>query len=134
MPLPVAICAERLSFARNRETFERPRRLKRLNCTAKPGKVESELDEVEPATEWEAWQMTGADAHSVVADPLFVDPEHGIFTLKPGSPALKLGFEPIPFDKIGPYQDPAGATWPLRIAEGVREHPQWLESVPVDKP
>ncbi len=86
------------------------------------------LDEVQPATEWEAWQMAGADTHSVVADPLFVAPEHGDFTLKPESPALKLGFEPIPFDKIGPYQAPARATWPIREAEGVREHPQWLES------
>ncbi|MCY2988731.1 MAG: right-handed parallel beta-helix repeat-containing protein [Planctomycetota bacterium] len=91
------------------------------------------LDEVEPATEWEAWQMAGADTHSVVADPLFVDPEHGDFTLQPESPALKLGFEPIPFGEIGPYQDDTRATWPLREAEGVRENPQWLESVLIDK-
>ena len=90
------------------------------------------LEQVEPATEWEAWQMAGADTHSVVADPLFVNPEHGNFTLKPESPALKLGFEPIPFDKIGPYQDQARATWPIREAEGARENPQWLESVPMD--
>jgi parallel beta-helix repeat protein len=95
---------------------------------------ELRLDEVEPAPEWEAWQMAGADAHSVVADPLFVDPEHGNFTLKPQSPALKLGFEPIPFGKIGPYQDHARATWPIREAEGVRENPQWLESIPINKP
>lgn len=88
------------------------------------------LEEVEPATEWEAWQLAGADAHSVVADPLFVDPEHGDFTLRPESPAWKLGFEPIPFGDIGPYQDDARATWPIREAEGVRENPHWLESVP----
>ncbi len=91
------------------------------------------LDEVEPATEWEAWQMAGADAHSVVADPLLADPEHGDFTLKPESPALKLGFEPIPFRQIGPYEDDARATWPIREAEGVRENPQWLQPVPTDK-
>jgi len=90
------------------------------------------LDEVEPATEWEAWQMAGADAHSLVADPLFVDPERGDFTLKPESPARKLGFEPIPFREIGPYQDEARATWPIQEAHGVRENPQWLESVPGD--
>ena len=92
------------------------------------------LDEVEPATEWEAWQMAGVVTHSVVADPLFVDPEHGDFTLKPESPALKLGFEPIPFREIGPYQDDARATWPIREAEGVREIRHWLQSVPIDKP
>ena len=77
--------------------------------------------------------MAGADAHSVVADPLFVDPEHGDFTLQPESPALKLGFEPIPFREIGPYQDDARTNWPIREAEGVRENPQWLQSVPMDK-
>jgi hypothetical protein len=92
------------------------------------------LDEVEPATEWEAWQMAGADTHSVVADPLLVDPDHGDFTLQPESPALKLGFEPIPFREIGPYQHDARATWPIREAEGVRENPRWLQSVPMNKP
>ena len=90
------------------------------------------LDETEAATEWEAWQMAGADTHSLVADPLFVDAEHGDFTLKPESPALKLGFEPIPFKEIGPFRDDSRATWPIREAEGAREHPEWLVSVPMD--
>jgi len=38
------------------------------------------------------------------ADPLFVDAANGNFRLKSDSPALKLGFEPIPFDKIGPVR------------------------------
>ena len=92
------------------------------------------LEEAEAATEWEAWQMAGADTHSVVADPLFVDAAHGDFTLKPDSPALKLGFQPIPLREIGLYPDDARATWPVREAEGVREHPEWLESVPMDAP
>lgn len=41
------------------------------------------------------WQKRGQDIHSLVADPLFADPEHGDFTLKPGSPAAKIGFQPI---------------------------------------
>jgi len=47
------------------------------------------------------WQSMGQDAHSLIADPLFVDPEHGDYRLKPASPALKLGFQPIPIDQIG---------------------------------
>lgn len=90
------------------------------------------LDETIAASEWEAWQMAGADTHSVVADPLFVDAEHGDFMLKPDSPALKLGFEQIPFREIGLYQDDTRATWPVREAEGAREHPEWFESVPMD--
>ena len=41
------------------------------------------------------------DVHSVIADPLFVDAPAGNFTLKPDSPALKLGFKPFDYAKAG---------------------------------
>jgi hypothetical protein len=45
----------------------------------------------------EEWRsQRGQDLHSVIADPLFVDAEHRDFALRPGSPALTLGF--VPFD------------------------------------
>jgi parallel beta-helix repeat protein len=44
---------------------------------------------------WQQWQRRGRDTNSVVADPLFVDPERGDFRLQPNSPALKMGFKPI---------------------------------------
>jgi parallel beta-helix repeat protein len=47
------------------------------------------------------WQQRGQDVHSLVADPLFADPAHGDFTLKPGSPAAKIGFQPIDMGQIG---------------------------------
>jgi len=50
----------------------------------------------------EAWKEKGLDKESVIADPLFVDPDKGDFTLKPDSPALKLGFQPIDVSKVGP--------------------------------
>jgi len=50
----------------------------------------------------EEWQAASHDAHSVIADPLFVDPEHGDFRLRPGSPAAQIGFEPWDLSEVGP--------------------------------
>jgi hypothetical protein len=44
------------------------------------------------------------------------------FGRSPASPAWGLGFERIPVEKIGPYQDDPRATWPIIEAAGVREH------------
>ncbi len=46
-------------------------------------------------------------------DPHFVDAEKKDYRLKDDSPALKMGFEPIPIDKIGLYQDERRASWPV---------------------
>lgn len=81
------------------------------------------LREVESLDEWRSWQELGMDTHSLVADPLFVNAAKDDYRLKPGSPALKLGFKPIPVEKIGPYKDPLRATWPIVEAEGAREKP-----------
>jgi len=50
---------------------------------------------------FEDWQKSGLDTHSVVADPMFVDPTNDDYSLKPESPALKLGFKPIDISKVG---------------------------------
>lgn len=48
------------------------------------------------------WRQTyGFDRASVVADPGFVDPARRDYTLKPGSPALALGFTNIDQASIG---------------------------------
>ena len=49
-------------------------------------------------------------------DPRFVDADHQNFQLKDDSPAYKLGFQRIPLEKIGPYQGPQRASWPVRPA------------------
>lgn len=42
------------------------------------------------------WQReTGQDQGSIVADPLFVDPQEGNYRLQPGSPAIQIGFKPF---------------------------------------
>ena len=50
------------------------------------------------------WQAAGQDKDSIIADPLFADPEHGDFRLKPGSPATKIGFEPWNISGVGPVK------------------------------
>jgi hypothetical protein len=47
-------------------------------------------------------QKMGLDTHSLVADPLFVNPEQDDYRLKPESPAWKLGFQVIDLSDIGP--------------------------------
>jgi hypothetical protein len=47
------------------------------------------------------WQKTGHDTHSIVADPRFVDPANRDFRLRPDSPALELGFQPIDLGDVG---------------------------------
>ncbi len=79
------------------------------------------LHEAIAMDEWEAWQSLGLDRHSVVADPGFVNPAKGDYRLRPDSRALALGFQPIPVDRIGPYQDDLRATWPIHEARGARE-------------
>ncbi len=57
---------------------------------------------------YEAWRKALGgrfDKHSVVADPLFVDPKKHDYRLRPGSPALKLGFKPIDTSRIGLKDD-----------------------------
>lgn len=64
---------------------------------------------------FEEWQAKGRDKHSVLADPLFVDPAKGDFTLKPNSPALKLGFKPFDLRRAGLYGEPEWVQAPRKI-------------------
>jgi hypothetical protein len=49
------------------------------------------------------WQKTGKDVHSVVLDPMFVDPSGFDFHLKSNSLARKIKFTPFDYSKAGVY-------------------------------
>jgi hypothetical protein len=54
---------------------------------------------IKPATSLQ--QQSGRDEHSIVADAQFVNPAHGDYRVKDGSPALALGFVNFPMDQFG---------------------------------
>lgn len=47
-------------------------------------------------------------------DPLFENPEKDDYRLKPESPAFKMGFEQLPIEKMGLYESPERALWPVK--------------------
>lgn len=51
---------------------------------------------------WQDWKKRGNDVHSLYIDPLFTDPLHNNFSLKPNSPVFSLGFKPIDIKGVGP--------------------------------
>lgn len=55
---------------------------------------------------FEDWQALGRDAGSLLADPMFVNPQALDFRLKPDSPAKKIGFVPFDPGQAGLYGDP----------------------------
>jgi len=76
------------------------------------------------------WQAAGQDTHSVVADPLFVDATAGDFRLRPGSPALALGFQPIDTSQCGLTEPPSL----VALADAIRTPPLRLAERPKPKP
>jgi len=59
----------------------------------------------ERSFEWSDANGNRYDTHSLLADPMFVDPENGDYRVKPESPALKLGFKNFDLDGVGLLPD-----------------------------
>jgi hypothetical protein len=48
------------------------------------------------------WQKNrNQDIGSIIADPMFVDPENGNYGFRPGSPVEKIGFKPFDLTSVG---------------------------------
>ena len=69
------------------------------------------------------------DRYSRIADPQFVDAAEHDFRLRPGSPALKLGFRPIDTSRVGLYGDPAWVEETRRV-----KHPKTVFPPPPSPP
>ena len=74
-----------------------------------PGMTEYKYGD-EPATS----MLEERDNIIIEGDPGFVDIENENFHLKKDSPALDLGFKPIPIEKIGLFVDEYRASLPTR--------------------
>ena len=62
---------------------------------------QSDLQSADGSAYLDGRRAEGLEANSLAADPQFVDPAHGDYRLKPGSPAWKLGFLPVDLGRIG---------------------------------
>lgn len=78
---------------------------------------------------FEEWQANGMDKHSLIIDPQFNDPSKEDFSLKPTSPALKLGFKPIDISKVGLVGDNEWRSEPLKF-----KYPKTILPPPPPKP
>ena len=58
---------------------------------------------------FDQWLGLGLDKHTIIADPCFVDPAKNDYTLKPDSPAFRLGFVPLDFSTVGLRGRPGAA-------------------------
>ena len=52
---------------------------------------------------FDEWKKLGKDKHSIIADPLFEDPEHYDFRFKSKRVARKIGFKPFDYTEAGVY-------------------------------
>ncbi len=57
------------------------------------------------------WKSEGYGAHSLEANPMFLNPEKMDYRVKPNSPALKLGFKNFAMDDFGHQMTKIGPFW-----------------------
>jgi hypothetical protein len=66
------------------------------------------------STEAKAQPHVKFESNLIGSDPGFSGKPPADFTLSKDSPAWKLGFQPIPFDRIGVYRSDERASWPVQ--------------------
>ncbi|MEW6359877.1 MAG: right-handed parallel beta-helix repeat-containing protein [Planctomycetota bacterium] len=78
------------------------------------------------------WQATGQDTHSIVADPMFMNPAEGDYRPKEGSPASKIGFRPFDYSKAGRITKTAPQAFPRAYPAGLRNPPRRKLDIELD--
>jgi len=82
----------------------------------------------------QARPLTVLEPNFLQGDPLFVDATHQDFRLRPESPAWKMGFKPIPVEKMGLYRDEFRASWPVHHEPLPEQIPAKAGTIPEDGP
>ena len=89
---------------------ERQRNLRGPRRPTDPKKIETDMDSnlyYHPADpnwmdeHFKQMRAVGKEQASLFGEPMFIDPEGGNFGFREGSPALKLGIEPLDVSKMG---------------------------------
>jgi len=105
--LEVTQGADRVLARSSGNVFCRPAgdyRLRHSNWLAEQEAVGAGGEEDEPFERIDTldkWQALGFDTDACLEDPCFVDPDNDDYRLRPESPALKRGFQPIDVSRIG---------------------------------
>ena len=80
---------------------------------------------------FEEWQeQSGLDANSLVADPMFTDPENGDFSFRDPANAQAIGFQPVDWTQAGLEGDPDWVALPNEF-QRVSEYAVYGEARPV---
>jgi hypothetical protein len=75
------------------------------------------------------WEFKPEETWITDHDPGFVDAAQGDYRLRPEAEVFQRlpGFQPIPVEKIGVYQSPLRASWPIQEAAAPGEKPSTQE-------
>lgn len=89
------------------------RNLRRLNLEHPPESKSWRQEEWWHHIQSSVYDLLTIENNLADIDPKFVDEAKGDFRLRKDSPAGEMGFESIPFEKIGLYEDETRASWPV---------------------
>jgi len=93
--------------------------LRRIAHGAEPG--DAWWEHIDPKVK----HLVAMEDNLINKDPKFVDADGGDFRLRSSSPALALGFQRIPVERIGLCKDESRASWPPVHTPRAMPEPPW---------